>query len=89
MFSVVLKLVLNTPAKVDSSPLKKGGWKTILSYWVLVNFQALFSGVVLFHEKHSFSCGLRKEVGNFLRGLELGTLRNDRIDIGKRIGKIW
>ena len=28
-----------TPRKFNSSPLKNGGWKTILSYWVLVTFQ--------------------------------------------------
>ena len=28
-----------TPPKFDSSPLKNGGWKTILSYWVSVTFR--------------------------------------------------
>ena len=28
-----------TPRKFNSSPLKNGGWKMILSYWVLVTFQ--------------------------------------------------
>ena len=28
-----------TPRKFNSSPLKNGGWKTILSYWVSVAFQ--------------------------------------------------
>ena len=27
------------PRKFNSSPLKNGGWKTILSYWVPVTFQ--------------------------------------------------
>ena len=30
---------LNTPPKFSSSPLKNGGWKTSLSYWVSVTFQ--------------------------------------------------
>ena len=30
---------LLTTLKFNSSPLKNGGWKTILSYWVLVAFQ--------------------------------------------------
>ena len=33
-----LKLA-NTPPKFNSSPLKNGGWKTSLSYWVSVTFQ--------------------------------------------------
>ncbi len=28
-----------TPPKFNSSPLKNGGWKTILAYWVSVTFQ--------------------------------------------------
>ena len=28
-----------TPPKVNSSPLKNGGWKTSLSYWVSVTFE--------------------------------------------------
>ena len=28
-----------TPPKVNSVPLKNGGWKTILSYWEPVTFQ--------------------------------------------------
>ena len=28
-----------TPPKFNMSPLKNGGWKTILSYWVSVTFQ--------------------------------------------------
>ena len=31
----------STPPKFNSSPLKNGGWKTILSYWVSVTFQGL------------------------------------------------
>ena len=38
-----------TLPKFNSSPLKNGGWKTSLSYWVLVTFQGLsllnFGGV--------------------------------------------
>ena len=41
----------DTPWKCNSSPLKKGSWKTILSYWVsitffrgeLLNFREVFS----------------------------------------------
>ena len=32
----------DTPPKFNSSPLKNGGWKTTLSYWVLVTFQGRF-----------------------------------------------
>ena len=35
----IIQQQLHTPWKVNSSPLKNGGWKTILSYWVLVIFQ--------------------------------------------------
>ncbi len=30
---------MNTLPETNSSPLKNGGWKTILSYWVSVTFQ--------------------------------------------------
>ena len=36
--SIYLSLLI-TPSKFNSSPLKNGAWKTILSYWVSVTFQ--------------------------------------------------
>ena len=32
---------ITTPPKLNSSPMKNAGWKTILSYWVPVTFQWL------------------------------------------------
>ena len=33
--------IKHTPPKFNSSPLKNGGWKTSLSYWVSATFQGL------------------------------------------------
>ena len=38
MFNIFVKFQGRTPPKIHSSPLKNGGWKTILSYLGLGNF---------------------------------------------------
>ena len=41
----------NTPPKFNSSPLKNGGWKTILSYWEGNSSGAMLNfGRVIFHQ---------------------------------------
>ena len=39
MDDLEVPLFLETPPEFNSSPLKNAGWKTILTYWVLVTFQ--------------------------------------------------
>ena len=49
---IIVKRV--TPPKFNSSALKNGGWKMILSYWVSVTFQGL--RVKLRESIHKFIC---------------------------------
>ena len=59
-----------TPPKFNSSPLKNGGWKTILSYWVSVTFQGravkLGEGIrEIYQTYHTFAaCLIRSQMGN-------------------------
>ena len=39
MRSMIYRSIFCTPPKFNSSPLKKGGWKTHLSSWGSVTFQ--------------------------------------------------
>ena len=39
MFFIINPHIPPSKFNIDSSPLKNGGWKTILSYWVSVTFQ--------------------------------------------------
>ena len=60
---------LSTPPKFNSSPLKNGAWKTILSYWVSVTFQG--RTVKLRECNICFPC-LHAHLSNFVLSQKLG-----------------
>ncbi len=61
---------LCTPPKFNSSPLKNGGWKTIVSFWVSVTFYVrtvqLREGIREVHQNyHTFAaCLIPSQMGN-------------------------
>ena len=62
-----------TPPKFNSSPLKNGGWKTILSYW-----EGNFSGAML-----NFGCYIRGDFFGEKKNVNFGDAALRRRDVSR------